>query len=77
MSLMSKYLGRGPENQFNTKKALVTHMFEYHSSENKCSDCDKTFSTASNLKKHESSHQNDAPEVCSKCKKTFASTFSL
>ena len=67
----------GPENQFNTKKALVTHMFEYHSSENKCSDCDKTFSTASNLKKHESSHQNDAPEVCSKCKKTFASTFSL
>ena len=64
----------GPENQFNTKKALVTHMIEYHSSENKCSDCDKTFAlalhvtfvikifqrTKTNLKKHvESIHEDN------------------
>ena len=26
----------GPENQFNTKKALVKHIFEYHNSEKDC-----------------------------------------
>ena len=67
----------GPENKFNTKKALATHIFEYHNSENKCSNCDKTFSTSTNLKKHELLHQNQATETCSKCDKKFATKFSL
>ena len=36
----------GPENMFNTKKQLVTHMFEYHSTTADCSQCDKSFSHA-------------------------------
>merc|ERR1719187_769035 len=52
----------GPENQFNTKKALVKHIFEYHNSEKQCQDCDKTYSTSSNLKKHELSHQKQKSE---------------
>ena len=46
----------GPENMFNTKKQLVTHMFQYHSTNNvDCSQCDKSFSHVSNLMKHEES----------------------
>ena len=65
----------GPEIHFNTKKALLKHIFEYHKSEKDCQDCDKTYSTSSNLKKHELSHQ--IIETCSKCNKTFASKYKL
>ena len=47
----------GPENIFNTKKQLITHMFEYHANSKDCKECDQSFSHASNRKKHEDSHE--------------------
>ena len=35
----------GPENHFNTKKALFQHIFEYHKSEKNCQDFLRQWST--------------------------------
>ena len=34
----------GPENTFNTKKQLSSHMHEYHKSHKDCDQCSKSFS---------------------------------
>ena len=31
----------GPENTFNTKKQLLSHMHQYHSDNKKCGECSK------------------------------------
>ena len=66
----------GPENMFNTKKQLVTHMFEYHSTNNVgCSQCNKSFSHVSNLMKHEESHGTIME--CQHCMKLYTNRYSF
>ncbi len=61
---------------FNTKKQLVTHMFEYHRTDNVgCSQCDKSFSHVSNLMKHEESHGTIME--CQHCMKLYKNRYSF
>ena len=46
----------GPENIFNTKKQLSTHIHEYHRNNKNCSQCTKSFSSSSNRIAHEATN---------------------
>ena len=65
----------GPETIFNTKKQLITHMFEYHNNSKDCKEYDQSFSHASNLKKHEDSHETILE--CQHCKKMYMNRYSF
>ena len=46
----------GPENAFNTKKQLSSHIHQYHKNNKDCDQCSKSFSTSTNRIAHEATH---------------------
>ena len=46
----------GPENTFNTKKQLSSHIHQYHKNNKDCDQCSKSFSTSTNRIAHEATH---------------------
>ena len=63
----------GPENAFNTKKQLSSHIHQYHKN-NK--DCDKIYTNNTSYKKHMKSCAGSKTPVesfhCNDCDKTFS-----
>ena len=64
----------GPENIFNTKKQLSTHIHEYHSDNKNCSQCPKSFSSQSNRIAHEATHTTMFE--CQSCDKIYTNKIS-
>ena len=62
----------GPENTFNTKKQLSSHMHEYHKSNKDCDQCSKSFSCSTNriaAIAHEATHSYSNMFECQSCDK--------
>ena len=59
----------GPENAFNTKKQLSSHIHQYHKNNKDCDQCSKSFSTSTNRIAHEATHSNMFE--CQSCDKIY------
>ena len=64
----------GPENAFNTKKQLSSHIHQYHKNNKDCDQCSKSFSTSTNRIAHEATHSNMFE--CQSCDKIYTNKTS-
>ena len=67
----------GPENQFTNKKDLITLNYMYHSSEKKCIECQKNFSSKNNLARHIQDFHNNTILACQTCDSVFPNQQNL
>ena len=65
----------GPENAFNTKKQLSSHIHQYHKNNKDCDQCSKSFSTSTNRIAHEATHIVTCFE-CQSCDKIYTNKTS-
>lgn len=67
----------GCKRAFNTRYRLVAHLRIHNGETFNCSECMKSFTTHSDLKKHFRTHTQERPYRCNECTKAFTASHHL
>lgn len=63
--------GRPQKNKTTNERIVTDQTASKHNDQHQCSECDKTFTRATHLKRHLTTHSEERPFACNMCDKKF------